>query len=301
MTDWKVKLVEMKSNLAWLFSYTLPIKVIFGFLLTALGSASVLGLLSEFAVYNYALVNGFRVPVEGIPYLKPTVTLISLVAIGVALLGFVTTYLFTKFTALFMYAPDKFMSLALSYFNIKQSSISKVVIFNDMRGSSLYKALFISVLSSLTVTLLVLLNFKGSEVSDLSLLEVLQNPERQIFSNPVLDALFVFTLTFVMYFSAFRPKWIKHIALSIALISTVSVLVFMFNTNMYSAFLHATGFGGERPVTLFTGENETVISGKLLIQSNDYYIILNKDLDVVEYPVQSVSKVQYKQTKHTLL
>ncbi len=204
MTDWKNKLVEIKSNLAWLFSYTLPIKVIFGFLLTALGSASVLGLLSEFAVYNYALVNGFRVPVEGIPYLKPTVTLISLVAIGVALLGFATTYLFTKFTALFMYAPDKFMSLALSYFNIKQSEISKVVIFNDMRGSSVYKALLISVLSSLIVTLLVLFNFKGSEVSDLSFLEVLQNPKRQIFSNPILDALFVFTLTFLMVFSDFE-------------------------------------------------------------------------------------------------
>lgn len=299
MIDWKIKLEKIRSNLARLFSYTLPIKLIFGFFLTALGSASVLGLLSEFAVYKYALVNGFRVPVEGIPYLKPTVTLISLIAITVALLGFFITYLFTKFTVLFMSAPKSFARKILFSLGINKSSFSTNVTFYNMKEISIIRVLFISVLSSIFVTIIVYNFFNADDLFGVSFIENMQDSKDVISSNPIIASLFIFSISFIMYFTSFRPTFIKPIAFSIALLSTVSVLFIMFNTKMYSTFLYTTGFGGERPVTLFSNENKSIISGKLLIQSNDYYIILGNDFEVIEFPVKNVSKIQYKQTKHT--
>ncbi|WP_429069658.1 hypothetical protein [Aeromonas veronii] len=107
MDDLVKKLRDSFSKASVLVAYSMPLKVTIGFLLTALGSSSVLGLLSEFAAYKYAIISGFRVPVEGIPYLRATVSLISLALIAVALLAYGITYPFFKSTV-------KLMSFLLS-------------------------------------------------------------------------------------------------------------------------------------------------------------------------------------------
>ncbi|AYV20531.1 hypothetical protein [Vibrio mediterranei] len=298
MTEWNKKVVDFKSNAMSLLSYTLPIKVISGFMLTAIGSASVLGLLSEFAVYKYAISSGFRVPVEGIPYLKPTVTLLSLIAILVAFVGFVATYSFAKFSAVFISAPDKFISLILSHFNIKPSSLSKSILFRDMRESSTLKAVFISGFSSFLVTYLVFSSLANDFLGNGLVSTNITLSQVTFFDNPIFDMVVLFSLVFVIYFSAFRPAWIKYTAFTSALLSIVLVLVFMFNTRMYGEFLNITGFGGGRPVILFNDNDEIEASGKMLIQSNDYYIIVDDKYDVTEYPVNGVSKVRYKQEKY---
>lgn len=47
-------------------------------LLGILGGAGLLGYLSEYATYNYAIYYGFRPPLEGVPYLRPAVAFGSL-------------------------------------------------------------------------------------------------------------------------------------------------------------------------------------------------------------------------------
>ncbi|WP_429069660.1 hypothetical protein [Aeromonas veronii] len=67
----------------------------------------------------------------------------------------------------------------------------------------------------------------------------------------------------------------------------------MFNNALYSKFLNATGFGGGRPISIYSYENKEVITGDLLIQSNNYYIIKIPSNRVIEYPANKISKVEY--------
>ncbi|MCI5165883.1 MAG: hypothetical protein D3903_07265 [Candidatus Electrothrix sp. GM3_4] len=57
---------------------SLPLKLIIGGFLSALGGSGVIGFLSEYAAYSYAIFYGIRPPLEGIPYLKIAITSLTL-------------------------------------------------------------------------------------------------------------------------------------------------------------------------------------------------------------------------------
>lgn len=264
--------------------YSLPIKVALGFILTTLGSASVLGLLSEFAVYKYALANGFRVPVEGIAYLKPTVTFVSLIILLVSLACFTATYFFAKVSVALFLTPE---------IVIRKLFKSKVVGVGKLRSASTKRVLLSSLGMSIvaTVTMSLLVN------SNINIPYSLEELMRNNFGIELLDTAYkkvtLFIISFVIYFSTFRPKYIKHIAFGVAGSSVVFILMIMFNGKLYSEFLNLTGFGGERNITLFTKENSYGVDGKLLIKSNDYYILTLESGNVVEFPISKVDRVEY--------
>src|SRR5690606_10988102 len=60
--------------------------------LGALGGSSYIGFISEFASYYYAWDVGFRIPAEGIPYLKLTVSAFSFIAISLGVIVFSLVY-----------------------------------------------------------------------------------------------------------------------------------------------------------------------------------------------------------------
>ncbi len=75
----------------------LTLKTVTWFLLTVLGGSGLLGILSEFATYSYAIYYGFRPPVEGIPYLRVTITLVSFVLVIISMVTIIVIYLIAKF------------------------------------------------------------------------------------------------------------------------------------------------------------------------------------------------------------
>lgn len=272
--------------------YSLPIKLAIGLLLTALGSASFLGMLSEFAVYNYALVNGFRVPVEGIAYLKPTVTLISLVILIVSLIGFGVTYAFAKVTAKMMLIPEVIYN-KVSKKKVELASLSG---FSDMKDASLLKVTIFSLVMSVIASQFLFFIYGHSDAIPLSMKSILENKfEIELFDD-VYERTIIYVMVFLTYFSTAKPALIKHLAIAVSAISVIVILTIMFNVKLYSEFLNKTGFGGERGIVLFTKDNTSGVDGKLLIKSKEYYILLLASSDVVEYPISKVEKVEYIQT-----
>ncbi|MFM5681983.1 hypothetical protein ACET8V_13985 [Aeromonas veronii] len=288
------KLPSIVADFVKVMPYSMPLKIIIGFLFTALGGSSVLGLLSEFAVYNYALINGFRAPVEGIPYLRATVTAVSLLMIIVALVAFSLVYLILKQFALFMSFTLTTIRKALSYLSPALSKEFEQDEINSLTEKSLFIALFIAVSASLLVVFLLGYTVENFLPTILSLVGEENRPSID-FKSP-LEKSVAFFSSFIIYISMFRPRYTKEIAFSIAGISVLIVLMIMFNASWYSKFLNITGFGGERNVTLYPSNTENTISGKLLIQSNDYYILLLAESEVIEFPVKLVKKITYKQS-----
>lgn len=288
------KVPSVVADFVKVMPYSMPLKIIIGFLFTALGGSSVLGLLSEFAVYNYALINGFRAPVEGIPYLRATVTAISLAMIIVALVAFSLAYLILKQLTSYISFILTTTQKLISYFSPELGEE-----FGHTRLDSLISRNFIVMLcaaagSSILVVFIVTYTFDTAIPHIASILGTEYKPPFKM-NNPLGESI-IFCGTFMIYLSLFRPKYTKEISFSIAGISVLTVLLVMFNANWYSRFLNITGFGGERSVTLYQNNKEETISGKLLIQSNDYYIILQPDSEVIEFPVTQVKKITYKQS-----
>ena len=293
MEDTNEKFKLMFEKIKQVLPYSLPIKVAIGFLLTTLGSASVLGLLSEFAVYNYALVKGFRVPVEGIAYLKPTVTLISLIILAVSLMCFSATYFFAKLTVNIMLSPEAIYSRITK----KSLKLDSMFGFSKMQNSSLIKVTLVSLVMSFLASYLIALVYEYSIHIPFSLRYLIENQFDISLLDETYKKIILFILVFFIYFSTFKPRLIKHVAASIAALSVVLILMVMFNGRLYSEFLNITGFGGERHISLFTKDNSSGIDGKLLIKSNDYYIILLKDNNVIEFPISKVERVEYLQSE----
>lgn len=288
------KVPSVVADLVKVIPYSMPLKITIGFLFTALGGSSVLGLLSEFAVYNYALINGFRAPVEGIPYLRATVTAVSLTMIIVALVAFLLAYLILKQLTLSMSFTLTFIKKILSYFSPKLGDEFGNSGLDSLIDKSLIAMLLVAAGCSWLVV--ILLGYTVEDALPQILLTLSKENEPPLNIKSPLENWVVFCGTFIIYISMFRPKYTKEIAFSIAGISVLVVLLVMFNANWYSKFLNITGFGGERNVTLYPNNTESTISGKLLIQSNDYYIILQPENEVIEFPVKQVKKITYKQS-----
>jgi hypothetical protein len=74
ITEVKAKIASLAEKMMRAMPWAMPLKLIFGAILGALGSAGLLGYLSELATYSYSIHYGIRPPVEGIPYLRAAVT-----------------------------------------------------------------------------------------------------------------------------------------------------------------------------------------------------------------------------------
>ena len=61
-----------------------------------LAGASFIGFISEYATYYYAISYGVRLPVEGVPYLSITITLISILILVSSITTFAILSLYFK-------------------------------------------------------------------------------------------------------------------------------------------------------------------------------------------------------------
>lgn len=292
---------KVSSYIPKALSYSLPLKIAIGFLLTALGSSSVLGFLSELAVYKYALVNGFRVPVEGIPYLRPTVTIISLLILLVASLTFLLTYSLAKYFSASLAFPDKVISLLLSLLKIKDSTYQIKYIMKDLEYVSTLKAILLSAITSIIICIIITLVIKYQEFVVLNIinetLRVQLDYKPAMIINNIKAIAAIFLMTFAINLTVFKPTLTRGVSLCMAGASVLMISLFMFNNTLYSAFLKTAGFGGEREIIIYSNVNQQSISGKLLIQSNERYVILLPNNNIVEFPANNVSRIKYLKHK----
>jgi hypothetical protein len=260
--------------------FTLPVKLVVGYFITALGSASVIGFLSEFATYTYAVENGFRLPVEGIPYLKPTISFISLMIIFTSTIVFFLAYTFVRITAFILNSPERLIKapieLILRIF--KKNKVTNIDVGLSLNDVSAYKAVLLSSLASLLATGMLYYAF--------------EIPEHSHYRLHWWTYCMFYVCTLSTYMSAFNKSYVKYIASSIAALSVITIIALMFNPYIYSRFLFLTGFGGGIPTTIYINNtSDKTISGELLIKSNEIYFLRSTDGSIVEYPTKNVIKV----------
>lgn len=270
----------IKQNVIW----SLPIKFLIGAVLGALGGSSLLGVLSEYATYFYAMSYGIRPPTEGVPYLKASVTLISLVLlISGALIYCMTTVLFRAFAKL-----------------ITLSSYTKNLLLQKRLNNSFGRpASDLQVLFADKSWLPVLGTAALAAAMAYGLVEFL------IFLGPVpippkvtqTAAIGYAIFAFIAFLTLIRPSTIIWVSLITTAIYFMVWFAFLFTPSYYSYLLRFVGYGGGLPITVEMKENAQLPLDNtlyLIIRTTDAFIVLNDSThQFVEIPKEEIKTVRH--------
>lgn len=265
--------------------FSLPVKIIFGSIFGIIAGPGLLGFISEYATYVYALRINIRPPLEGIPYLSATVAIASLVLSLVAVSIFmITRGLMNRMVNMFInYTNDMthiFDELSLVKIKSKDIFNSSLQILKELPFK---KAIIIIIILSATIALI----FTG-------IIKIQTYFSREHFDNHFFIILFVYF--FIVLLSLWRPiiNWL--IAISFALAFYVASFNILFNQSYYFNFLKTIKYGGDISITIEYKDNKRPSEEfSLLLRTQDYLFLRSiNSQDISEISLQDIHSIKYK-------
>lgn len=269
---------------------SLPIKLVLGAFLGVVAGPGLIGFLSEYATYIYALRVGIRPPLEGIPYLSVAVTAGSLfLAFVAASIFIVVRIVVASIVERMIYAFDYSFERNAYYFifrfifNRSIGGGDKLEIVNKIRSINFGAAIILSFVVSFSFGL------------SLYLFEVYNPVSREKY--PFLMGGIGFGLAFFAFLTLWREASIYWVALGSSLLFYAVSFYFIFSIDHYSSFLRAVGYGGGAKVSVeyvLKGNDVGVEEVYLLLRTSESLIALKEDKKTVtEVPIGNVFKINY--------
>jgi len=226
---------QMVERVKEVLPWSIPMKLALSALLGVLGGAGLLGYLSEYATYNYAIFYGFRPPLEGIPYLRPAVAFGSLfLLLSGALVFALTAFVLRTFVWYFDLVP-RIVSFPLRLLgkSTDQHQWRVGQLLTSIRRRPTWQVLAISAM----LPAVVIGVFAVMEVA------VPGNRSVLVIDNPgfiVFMTVYLFTIALTML----RPNTIWWTAIIVTVVYFGSCAYILFTPTKYSEFLRFLGYGG---------------------------------------------------------
>jgi len=257
---------------------SIPLKMVIVGLVTALGGSGYIGFLSEYATYYYAWNSGFRLPAEGSPYLKITISSISFMLI-----------IFSSFIFIAFYITMRLIHRVKSTLNEQETSL----VASLAEDSKLKKFILKAQKKLGEINELYTLIAAGILTSGTIFVVISFYAEPPVTSLPLRLAISLASGLF--YFIQALPITNKNFIVPSALLLTASFLIFspfiLFNQNIYSEILREIGYGGGIHTTI--SQNETNINYQLLLRTNDSLFVKNLNNTPIEIPLNQVNIISY--------
>jgi len=275
---------RLRQISSYLGGLSLPIRLVIGGLLGILGGSGFLGFISEFAGYSYAIHYGARPPLEGIPYLRASVTLLSLsLFIGGAFV-FMLVYVAGRFIAVQVDLMISGMRLAS-----RKSGEQLKEQMARIRNLPLRKRLVPILASSaaLSVVFIVAIALTPSQDSALS-----------IHGDKAFAAIVLFLSAVLTYTIMFSPQVVRWLALITTTLVFVVAPIILFNPHFYASLLRFIGYGGGLYVEVEFVEPEAEAmrraSGALFLRTSSALILYDSRRRVFsEIPVETVRRIAH--------
>ncbi|MCV6637518.1 hypothetical protein [Candidatus Albibeggiatoa sp. nov. NOAA] len=321
--------IQKLINLIKKFLSTYPLlKTILVSFMGILGGSSFVAFINKYAVYNYMISYGGRLPVESIPYLDIAVSLLSFAIFTVF---FSCAFLLYGLLILLVnLSVNKSMKvknepittkdsqvLALSMFElmtvksvleIKLSTLENIVIVlrKFQRHFSQHLSAFIMVVISIFILLsfiLLVISLTPSSEHVLVFFTIIQGENHSFFITSLLVIYGIVTslLLLIILVSLIKP-FIKHFVFSLSVLLTLLIIGNLFNVNNYAAFLREIQYGGGVAVTIVRVKEKG--KEKLVEESLDGYLILvtetqtiiwdDSKSEFIEVPVSAINLVKTK-------
>jgi hypothetical protein len=271
-------IINAVSNLS------LPIRLTIGGLIGVLGGSSFLGFISEFAGYSYAIHYGARPPLEGIPYLRASVTLLSLTLFLAGAAAFTTVYFIGKI--FFMPIDVTLRSLAW----VKKASPDQV-----RRAAIRIRTM--PILEKMKRVAMASIFLTGAILSMAFISGLTIEPGSKI-TFTLVDAVLIYALSFVLYMLMLSPQVWRWLALLSATFLFVIAPIALFNAHFYSRLLRFIGYGGGIHVSLVFSEPEAEVmrrtEGALFLRTSSAIILYDfRQGKFHEIPMQTIRSISH--------
>ena len=273
-------------------------KWLIGSFLGVIFGPGILGFLSELATYRFAINYGIRPPLEGIPYLRATVTFGGIFITVIAAIVFLLTLRFASNAATRVagivrdveFFQNRLFPEGISGIPSIEETLQR---FRKLPITSIFALAFTT--GILMAGLVSLIDGYMGEAS------FKQAPLPEIFYYSIFG---LWAMIFV--FVAWNRITIWYIAAASTFLSYMGVLILMFTPSHYASFLRFLGYGGGLPVAIeldtlqqtdsgFSVSNSQAYEGYLLLRTTDSLILYDAEsAEVLEFPVSKVLSVRHK-------
>lgn len=292
------------------FDLALPIKLVVGAILGIIAGPGLIGLISEYATYVYAIRIGIRPPLEGIPYLNATVGVGSLMLVitASALFILVRTIVYRLMLRITSSITDTqniiniFSFSFKKFFKFKAQTLETLRLTETIKNLNFREILLVSLPTAIICGLLVY------SVSLLQASRVLQLfSEHSVFSEnyALVNGFFCAIVVFIVMLTIWSEKAIWWIASLSGVSFYIACFTFMFSLSLYSDFLRLVGYGGgaEVVVTQRVGTSDVMENSyHLLLRTTDSLICIdNSNQQIVEIPINKVQSIKYSLTQKNYL
>lgn len=261
---------------------SIPVKLILGGLIGAIGGSGYIGFLSEYATYYYAWDNSFRIPAEGSPYLKIAITSITFLIILASSFLFAGFYAMVKMTVYFNKMIAIPQNLILQRRGVNKSVKIAILVFNTPIKKEYLKRFLIWIAIILFLALMTIgITAKTQSASP----DSLTYPAIAVLSL-IATALYILPLVAISY-----KKTLIPISISMSLFFIVASPLFLFNQNAYSTILRVIGYGGGVKVVINNQRKPEYSS--LLLRTTDSIFIRQENQNPIEIPLSEVKEIKY--------
>ena len=273
---------------------SLPWRVALSLLMIFLAGPALLGLISEYATYWYAIDENVRPPVEGIPYLSATVTLASLaLALSVSLMFFLSRLVVMYLVGSVIISLEGYTKVPSIIINL----LKKVFTFESHSVEQAFEQI-----NNLPAEFRKLKGVNILIISLLGFLLVLGLSFWQLPEQGMVKAIEKTTYISVYLTIVILSLWRKYVMNILAVIAAIAFYIFsislLFNHQYYSLFLNYTGFGGGQKITLELKADSSPVEMKLILRSKDWFIGHSLSSgETIEVPQHVVKSIKYNGVK----
>ncbi len=267
-----------------------PLKLAVGAIVGVVAGPGLIGFLSEYATYAYALRIGIRPPLEGIPYLSATVTAGSLFLALSASIVFIFARIVAariagRIIGLFRdvsVSANKLSTLFDNLFKVRINKTGHDDLINKVKSISPRNALILSIsISLLFGAILFAIEYYNKSST-----------------NPFIPGVFGSVFSLVAFLTIWRKAAIWWVAIASAILFYALSFYFIFSINYYSHFLRIVGYGGGSKIDVEYVESAkppTLSEYYLLLRTSHSLICLETDKSTVtEIPIRTVKAIKYQ-------
>lgn len=266
-----------------------------------LAGPALIGLISEYATYWYAINENVRPPVEGIPYLSASVTMASLIlAVSVSMIFFLSRLVIGFFVGNVIASfedygrlPSRVLKLVKRFIIFDSNSLEKTIEQINKIPNKINKINKISPKNILIIAVIAWLVSFG--------IYFWQNYDREV-EQAISGGVFLSTYFVIIILTLWRKFVMQAVAVIVAISFYAFSISLLFNHHYYSMFLNLTGFGGGQPITLQLKSHDKPVEMELILRSKNWFIghsaTNGQSIEVPQHVVKSVLYRESSQNAH---
>ncbi|MBV4366310.1 hypothetical protein [Erwinia phyllosphaerae] len=267
-----------KEKIMSFFNLATPVKLVISSLITALSGTTYFAIINKVAMYWYSIENGFRLPVEGSPFITIAISSVTFLTMMGATLLFLLLFAFSHFMKKFTIKLEGYHKKKIQLHKEAGNKI-RIFLFNLVKPTPD---------RPIDVKFIILISIFMGVISCFIVYFSSQSPPLKAYIIlPFLSVIYP-----VLISSPFLPHRKAILSIMTLLFMIISPFLLLDSGN-YKKILSSINYGGYSSIDLHIGD-KAINDAKLVFRSSEYIFICGNDKNkITEIPIKDVTSIDY--------